>query len=167
MGIQSGLRTFRGSVLGLSLLAAACASPSASDDSLYRWTDDAGIVRYTSDRSRIPRGARREAKEVGSVESSQGDERNRDGGATPSVDAPPDETPQPAPPARAADDLDARIRALEAAIARDEQALKALISDDSTEKGSLSESEELREIALRLPGLQESLRALLEQRAAP
>jgi hypothetical protein len=161
MGIQSGLRTFRGSVLGLSLLAAACASPSASDGPLYRWTDDAGIVRYTSDRSRIPRGARGEAEEVGSV-----DEGNRDGGATPSVDAPPDETPQPAPPARAADDLDARIRALEAAIARDEQALKALISDDSTE-GSLSESEELREIALRLPGLQESLRALLEQRAAP
>ncbi len=166
MGIQSGLRTFRGSVLGLSLLAAACASPSASDGPLYRWTDDAGIVRYTSDRSRIPRGARGEAKEVGSVESSQGDAENREGGATPSVDAPPDETPRPAPPARATDDLDARIRALEAAIARDEQALKALISDDSTE-GSLSESEELREIALRLPGLQESLRALLEQRAAP
>ena len=163
MGIQSRLRTFRGSVLGLSLLAAACASPSASDGSLYRWTDEAGIVRYTSDRSRIPRRARREAKEVGSVEEAG----NVDGGATPSVDAPPDETPQPAPPARSADDLDARIRALEAAIARDERALKALISDDSSEKDSLSESEELREIALRLPGLQESLRALLEQRAAP
>lgn len=61
--------------------------------------------------------------------------------------------------------LDARIAELEAAIARDERALKDLISEAPMDGGdALVDSPELREIARRLPALQEDLRALRERR---
>ncbi|MEE9607730.1 MAG: hypothetical protein V3U03_08305, partial [Myxococcota bacterium] len=69
----------------------------------------------------------------------------------------------PAPPAA---ELAARIAELEGAIARDEEALKQLISEAHAESSDpILESEELREIARRLPALQADLRALREQRA--
>ena len=165
-------QTLRGWTLGLALLAAACASPSEADRPLYRWTDEAGVVRYTPDRALIPRGARDDAEAVEAiqfvepVESSES-VKSVELGATPTVDAPSDETHPSTPPAGPSSELDARIRALEEVIARDEQALKVLISAEAGEGGSLAESAELREIARRLPGLQAKLRALRERRAAP
>jgi hypothetical protein len=69
-------------------------------------------------------------------------------------------------PAREASPGDAQRRAeLVAAIERDEEALKALISAaGSDEPGTLEQSQELREIARRLPELQAQLRALDEGR---
>ncbi len=168
-----GPQTLRGWTLGLALLATACASPSDADRPLYRWTDEAGVVRYTPDRSLIPRGARGDAEAVEAVrsvtpvESAESVEsvESVELGATPTVDAPSDETHPSTPPAAPPSDLDARIRALEEVIARDEQALKALISAEGG--GSLAESAELRQIARRLPYLQANLRALREERAAP
>ena len=163
-----GPQTLRGWTLGLALLAAACASPSETDRPLYRWADEAGVVRYTPDRARIPRGARGDAEavhpvELGTtpaVESAESVEsvESAELGANPTVST---------PPAGPSSELDARIRALEELISRDEQALNALISAEAGEGDSLAESAELREIARRLPGLQANLRALREQRAAP
>jgi len=68
--------------------------------------------------------------------------------------------PAPLPP-----DLAARRTELLAAIARDEEALKAHVSSRSD--GQLAASAELREIAERLPALQAELRALEAQTAAP
>jgi hypothetical protein len=62
--------------------------------------------------------------------------------------------------------LDAQIRELEAAIARDQEALMALIGEASPEGADpADDSDELREIARRLPALQADLRALRERRA--
>jgi hypothetical protein len=62
--------------------------------------------------------------------------------------------------------LDARIRALELEIGRDEEALKDLLSGTAdTGAPSVAESPELLEIAHRLPGLQAELRGLKAQRA--
>jgi len=64
----------------------------------------------------------------------------------------------------AAVDPAARRQELLAAIARDEEALKAHVSSGD---GHLAASPELREIAERLPALQAELRALEAQAAAP
>ena len=58
---------------------------------------------------------------------------------------------------------DARIQELEAAIARDQEALKQLLGDPESAAG-LRASPELREISERLPQLQVELQSLLEQR---
>jgi hypothetical protein len=64
-------------------------------------------------------------------------------------------------------ELDARIREVEAAIARDQEALKILIAEDPAEGSDpLEQSQQLRAIAHRLPGLQAELRSLQAQRAA-
>lgn len=63
-------------------------------------------------------------------------------------------------------DLDARIRSLESAIARDEERLKDMISDSNPSAvPDLQGSPELREIARRLPGLQAELAELKRERA--
>ena len=86
--------------------------------------------------------------------------------------APPPEPAQPvemAPPAgeSGVSDLDARIRELEASIARDQQSLQAMIAEPAQGDGdSLAQSPELREIARRLPALQAELRRLRAERAA-
>jgi hypothetical protein len=61
-------------------------------------------------------------------------------------------------------DLDARIAALEARVAADEETLKQMISDPAAVDG-LRDSDSLREIAGRLPGLQADLEDLRRQRA--
>ncbi len=70
--------------------------------------------------------------------------------------APPPDEPAAIRPAA---DRDARIQQLEAAIAKDEAAIKAMISDPARVPG-LREDPELIEIADRLPGLQAALAAL-------
>jgi hypothetical protein len=78
--------------------------------------------------------------------------------------SPPSIAP-PAPTQPLSRDAEARRTELAAAIARDEEALKAHVSsgDDLT----ILESPELRAIAERLPALQAELRALEAQSAAP
>lgn len=73
-------------------------------------------------------------------------------------------TSPPAPPALPAQ-REARRAELAAAIARDEETLKAHVS--SSGDASVVDTPELREIAERLPALQAELRALEAQSAAP
>jgi hypothetical protein len=69
-----------------------------------------------------------------------------------------------APPAAAAD-LDARILALEQAIARDEEAVRALLAQPAGNgPDPLLDSAELRAIAARLPAQQAELARLREER---
>jgi hypothetical protein len=93
----------------------------------------------------------------------------------PAPDVPPGDAPEPPPaPRPLTDEERARRAELEEQIAADQEALKRLISQASTEGGApLRESQELREIARRLPVLQAELRALdglperREERSAP
>ena len=74
------------------------------------------------------------------------------------------------PPAAAEEpeekDLGTQIRELEAAIARDEETLKDMISTPPAEgEEGIESSAELRAIARRLPGMQAELRALRQRQA--
>jgi hypothetical protein len=170
--------------LGLVLLlgvAAACGGSSRGSARLYLWTDEEGSVRYTANRSAIPRAYRRSARHVVPGESEDA------GGVVLTADPAQPVTgtgvePDPldaADPGRGAEaksveaappspaELDARIREVEAAVARDQNALKVLIAEDPVEgSDSLAQSQQLRAIAHRLPGLQAELRSLRAQRAA-
>ncbi len=86
-----------------------------------------------------------------------------------------DDAPVPAAEAAAAPEtkvfdpgaLDARIRELEAAIARDGETLKAWVAaGPDAGSASFDQSPELREIAGRLPRLQSELSELRQKRAA-
>jgi hypothetical protein len=85
--------------------------------------------------------------------------------AAPAVEAIPAVSAAPPPKGRLPPELEARRAELRAAIARDEEALKAHVS--SSTGGPLAASPELREIARRLPALQAELRALDAQGAPP
>lgn len=86
-------------------------------------------------------------------------------GPTAVADASPSDPPADAAKEESAD-LDARIRELEEAIARDEATLKDIISTPPKEGDEgIESSAELREIARRLPGMQAELRALRQQQA--
>ena len=91
-------------------------------------------------------------------------------GSSPAEPAPSvatDAAPQPvAGTGMSPSEIDARIQELEEAIARDEDALKDLISQTSSGQGDpVRNSDELREIGRRLPELQADLRALRDRRA--
>ena len=73
--------------------------------------------------------------------------------------------PGTGPAPTSADERDARIRELEAAIAKEEEALRVLISAGPTEGGDpLITSDEMRGIANRLPVLQDEIRGLRRAR---
>jgi hypothetical protein len=165
-------------------VAVACGGSSRAPERLYLWTDGEGSVHYTAKRSAIPRAYRLSAHSV-ALDGSDGLE---DAGATALATDPVQSVsatgaaPDPSDasdPGRGAEtksveaatpstpELDARIREVEAVIARDEEALKLLIAEDPAEgRDSLAASQQLREIAQRLPGLQAELRSLRAQRAA-
>lgn len=180
-------RSRRVPVWGLVLLlgvAAACGGSSGGPAPLYLWTDEEGGIRYTANRSAIPRASRRSARSI-VPGGSEGPEGAGGIGLAPDLAQPvsgssaePDpwdaadpgrraeaKSVEAAPPITA--ELDARIRAVEDAIARDREALKVLIAENPAEgRDSLAQSPQLREIAHRLPGLQAELRSLRAQRAA-
>ena len=183
---RSAPRSRRVPAWGLVLLlgGAACGGSSGGPAPLYLWTDEEGSVRYTANRSAIPRAYRRCARSVvpggsegpegaGAIRpatdpaqpvSGTGVEPDALGAADPGRGA--EAKSVEAAPASTAG-LDTRIREVEAAIARDEEALKVLIAEDPAEgRDSLAQSPQLREIAHRLPGLQAELRSLRAQRAA-
>ena len=87
---------------------------------------------------------------------------------TPNATVAPAPAPAPASTAAPANGDDAREQQLAAAIAADEEALKALISAPNPDsEAPLADSAQLREIARRLPELQAELTALRERRTPP
>lgn len=84
---------------------------------------------------------------------------------TPAVAAAPSELAASEPPRRLSPDEEARRAEIVAAIARDEEVLKAHVS--SSDDPSIVASPELRAIAERLPALQAELRALDAQGSRP
>ncbi|HEY5656862.1 MAG TPA: ABC transporter C-terminal domain-containing protein [Myxococcota bacterium] len=147
-------------------LLAACASPaerSGYGRALYAWSDAAGNVRYTTYPRRIPVVRRATLQSV-----TPGRSAAENAALFPGARAARDarlETGAGSPAESAARraNLERRIAELEIQIARDEEALKVLISDPAAAP-ELRNSEELAEIAARLPERQAELRALRAQR---
>jgi uncharacterized coiled-coil protein SlyX len=165
----------------VALAALALAAPAGADEGrrLYRYTDDDGVVRYTPDPGRAG-GAQVELVEPGMSMPPAAVVAPPAPAAAPVApgefepepfNAPESARPVSAEPAVASaaagpSPLDARIAEMEAAIARDEETLKSLVSTPvEGESDPLLDSDELREIARRLPELQANLEALRQQRA--
>jgi uncharacterized coiled-coil protein SlyX len=165
--------------LALALCGVVPAGAAEENVTLYQWQDSNGVYRYTSEFDRIPRYARDSAVEIrpGAAPPSNAPVYFDPDPRAPVVAVPnqPPEAPEAAtagaapgtPPqaSGAPGDLDARIRALEARIAADEEALKQLISKPGAEADT-EVSPEMREIAARLPRLQAELASLRKQRAS-
>jgi hypothetical protein len=159
---------------------------------VYRWIDENGIAHYTTDPERIPSrlrdavglppagdpgaapppappapGAAAASRDPLAVDRAAGGAP-----AAPSAMARDefDEGPRGEPDRAASQaqqaDLDARIAALEAEIAADEEAIQAMISAPEPGPGALAADDPaFREIASRLPKRLADLRALEEERA--
>jgi hypothetical protein len=166
-------------------LALALGGPaSAADEAparppIYKWVDANGIAHYTTDPERIPaelRGLVRERREdaplpaAGAPESATDAWAVRDAAPAPVETAPPEAAGAPGSDARrvhaTADprELDGRIAALEEEIARDEERIKAWVSDPAVDPVTLADDPGFRELAARLPRLQADLRSLREQK---
>ena len=157
-------------------LAGAIAASAGPRDPLYQWTDERGVVRYTSEIERIPDGQRSGAVIVasgrGGVHPAEPPARAPEESAArpPEPAAPPVESaPPPAATAAPADPkllaLDARIAELEQKIAADEAALGDYISDPER-AAKKDDAGDVAAIADRLPKLQSELRELRQQRDA-
>jgi hypothetical protein len=159
--------------------AGAAAPLRAEPAALYQWTDAQGVIRYTPDPSRVPddRRGTMVRVELGTPGATAAPPRlpEPDLGIEPDdavVEGPaPFNAPEQASRVESvrveepAPALEARRSELEAAIAADEEALKALISEAPVEgSDALIDSDELREIARRLPELQAELEALEAKR---
>lgn len=173
-------------------LGVVTGAPALGDDAqaparrtIYKWVDTNGVAHYTTDPERIPeevRGLAHELREregtgeVGAPPASATGSPGADAWAVRDappgpVDAPPPESgPAPAtaePSAQQLADvreLDVRISALQEEIARDEERIKAWVSDPAVDPVSLADDPEFREVAARLPRLQADLRSLQEQK---
>jgi hypothetical protein len=144
----------------LLALAAACASPaqrSSYGRTLYSWSDRNGVVRYTTYPRRIPVARIHTMQRVVPGRSAAENAALLPGARAASAEG------EAADAELRAASLDRRIAELEAQIARDEEALKVMISDPESVP-HLRSSQELAEIAARLPERQAELRALREQR---
>ncbi len=144
---------------------AAAAGPSPYRRTLYQWSSEDGVVRYTALPERVPRSRRHTMVEVVPGRSAIENARRLSGEPDDLLVEEPIATERrPAPvPVERIRTIDARIRELEIAIARDQEALKSLISHPEG-AGRLRESPELARIGERLPELQAELRALRRQR---
>jgi outer membrane murein-binding lipoprotein Lpp len=169
--------------------AVASAAPARAEDApaspptLYKWVDTNGIAHYTTDPEQIPaelRGLARELREregaravqppsgaPGAADSTADAWAARDAGPPP-VGAQEGGTTaggsSDASLRTDAGDLDARIAALEEEIARDEERIKAWVSDPALDPVTLADDPGFRELAARLPRLHEDLRSLREQK---
>ncbi len=165
--------------------AEATPPSAATTSSIYKWIDENGITHYTTDPQRIPDELRDELEALNRGEGTQ-----PAGRTTPSdlwavqdsdlyrnpyeIRAPADfregagdttELPPVSAGREPSTELDERIAALEAEIARDQEQLKALLSEPAkTEAPELPQRAEFREIARRLPKLQADLQALRVER---
>jgi uncharacterized coiled-coil protein SlyX len=187
MGLPKWIQTPRcGAVFaGLVGFALWFALPSVaigarqSESELYRWLDRHGVVRYTTDLSRIPNARRSTVIRV--VPPSVPTATSRAAPAAPVPGADPFNAPGQVSPVDAQDlaadaaagggswpELDARIAELEMLVARDEEAIKEMISTPQAgDHDELIDSEELREIGARLPVLQGELAELKRWRDDP
>jgi len=171
-------------------LAGFASAPAAADDApartpIYKWVDANGIAHYTTDPDRIPaevRGLADELREREDARAADAPARAtqspaadawavRDAAPAPVDAAPPEAAGTPASGARREDpapadarELDGRIAALEEEIARDEERIKAWVSDPAVDPVTLADDPEFRELAARLPRLQADLRSLQEQK---
>ena len=187
MGLPNRIRTPKrgaafagwvGLALSIAVASVAIGTPQSTTE-LYRWLDRQGVVRYTTDLGRIPDSRRSTVVRV----------------VSPSIPTPTSSVAPPAPvpgadpftapgqvrkvdaqnlaPAaplsgRSWPELDARIAELEIAVAKDEEAIKEMISTPQTgDYDELIYSEELREIGARLPVLQGELAELKRWRDDP
>ena len=156
-----------GFALWIALPSVAIAARQ-SETALYRWLDRHGVVRYTTDLGRIPDARRSTVVRV--VPPSTPTATSRVAPAAPVVGADPFTAPGQARKADAQDpalggsswpELDARIAELEVLVAKDEEAIKVMISTPQTgDYDELIDSEALREIGARLPVLQGELAEL-------
>jgi hypothetical protein len=150
-----------------------------SETELYRWLDRHGVVRYTTDLSRIPNARRSTVIRV--VPPSISTATSRIAPAAPVPGADPFNAPNQAPKVDTQDlapsaalggsswpELDTRIAELELLVAKDEEAIKDMISTPQIgDYDELIDSEELREIGARLPVLQGELAELKSWRDDP
>ncbi len=146
----------------------------AESEELYVWTDEDGVVRYTSDLGRVPGFARAGMSvvrpEPQAPESNGAPSRP---GTLPSLmgtQMPASEEPEEVPALVAPEDLlllDQEIAALREAIARDREVLKELVREAPSAQQDEAESEteeQIRTIANRLPAMQERLQQLETRR---
>jgi hypothetical protein len=164
-------------------LALAAPTTGAADEAparppIYKWVDANGIAHYTTDPERIPaevRGLARERRDEASgagapqaaPQSAADAWAVRDAGPAPVDAAPAGDAGDGGEARRAPADpraLEGRIAALEAEIARDEERIKAWVSDPAVDPVTLADDPEFRELAARLPRLQADLRSLREQK---
>jgi uncharacterized coiled-coil protein SlyX len=146
-----------------------------SETELYRWLDRHGVVRYTTDLSRIPNARRSTVIRV--VPPSISTATSRIAPAAPVLGADPFNAPGQVPTVDTQDtapatgswpELDERIAELEILVAKDEEAIKEMISTPQIgDYDELIDSEELRVIGARLPVLQGELAELKRWRDDP
>jgi hypothetical protein len=163
-----------GFALGIALPSLAIGAQQ-SETELYRWLDRHGVVRYTTDLSRIPNARRSTVIRV--VPPSIPTATSRIAPAAPVPGADPFNAPGQVPAVDTQDlatgggswpELDARIAELEILVANDEEAIKEMISTPQTgDYDELIDSEELRVIGARLPVLQGELAELKRWRDDP
>jgi hypothetical protein len=182
---QKGMAKRGAACAGLVVFALSVALPSVAigarqgESELYRWLDRHGVVRYTPDLSRIPNARRSTAVRV--VPPSLPTTTTRVAPAAPVVGADPFNAPGQVPTVDTQNlapdaalggsswpELDARIAELEVLVAKDEEAIKEMISRPQIGgHDGLIDSEELREIGARLPVLQGELAELKRWRDDP
>jgi hypothetical protein len=165
-------------------LPRAALGAQQSEVELYRWLDRHGVVRYTTDLERIPNSRRSTVVRVipQSIPTSTTSVAPPAPaaplpGVAPAPNADPFQAPgqvtattpqSPAPATHSWPELDARIAELEMLVAKDEEAIKEMISKPQTgPDDELIDSEELREIGARLPVLQGELAELKRWRDDP
>ncbi len=186
MDERNRIRTPKGgtALAGLVAFALAVALPSLAlgdregETELYRWLDRHGVVRYTTDLGRVPNARRSTVVRV--VPRSVPTATAQTAPAAPAPGADPFNAPDQLQAVDRQDlatdaaigsswpELDARIAELEALVAKDEEALKEMISrPHSGDRDELIDSEELREIGARLPVLQGELAELKRWRDDP
>ncbi len=167
-----------GFALAIALPSVAIGTPQSTTE-LYRWLDRHGVVRYTTDLSRIPDSRRSTVVRVVPPSIPTATTRVAPAAPVPGADpftAPgqvrktdaPDLAPAAALGGSSWPELDARIAELEVLVAKDEEAIKEMISTPQTgDYDELIDSEKLREIGARLPVLQGELAELKRWRDDP
>ncbi len=149
-------------VLALALGVTGCSTPDEPATGLYQWVDDTGVVHYTTTRELVPErfesSMRLLSSDRGDRDSALAAQRQpprRVNEATPAVQSPP-----PAPRPRISETDQRAIAELEAALERDRETLKDLISEGDWDGPELTTNPELRELAERLARQESELAAL-------
>lgn len=133
-----------GAAAALLVVASLAATPLPAEAEVYKWVDENGVTHYTVDRSAIPQHLRSPLAPSGALTA-----------------IPPEPEPVPLPPEVDPEDF-ARVPAqdvrealsLEEEIERDREAIKEMISRQGVTGPELANDPKLREIADRLPTLQ-------------